>query len=161
MIDSFLNYYYFLSNFYPWKFSYPTHSSKGGVWLNDNWHAKEYKSLEHAYQSYKTENLDEQEYIRNLDTPTKTKRYGRIVRVRDDWESIKYELMLDLVRAKFEDVELAKQLIDTDNETLVEGNYWHDNVWGNCTCVKCVDVEGKNWLGKILMQVRSELNSTH
>lgn len=33
---------------------------------------------------------------------------------------------------------------------------WHDNFWGNCTCVKCENIEGQNWLGKLLMKVRDE-----
>lgn len=37
---------------------------------------------------------------------------------------------------------------------IVEGNYWHDNYWGNCTCDKCKNIEGQNKLGKILMKIR-------
>ena len=41
---------------------------------------------------------------------------------------------------------------------LIEGNYWHDNYWGNCLCPKCKEIEGQNQLGKILMKVRSTLS---
>ena len=34
---------------------------------------------------------------------------------------------------------------------------WHDNVWGNCECERCKETEGKNLLGKALMEVRSKL----
>jgi predicted NAD-dependent protein-ADP-ribosyltransferase YbiA (DUF1768 family) len=43
-----------------------------------------------------------------------------------------------------------------DNEELIEGNYWHDNCWGSCTCIKCADRPKQNALGKILMLVREE-----
>lgn len=156
MIDKFLDYYFFLSNFYIHDFTYPTPNSKGGVWLN-SWQSKEYKSVEHAYQAYKANNEAEHEFIRNLDTAKKAKRAGKYVNIRKNWEEIKYELMLDLVRTKFEDPKLAKLLLETDNETLIEGNYWHDNVWGDCTCDDCKNIPGENWLGKILMTVRDEL----
>jgi ribA/ribD-fused uncharacterized protein len=158
MIDKFLDYYFFLSNFYVHPFTYPTPNSKGGDWLN-GWDAKEYKSVEHAYQAFKADNEAEHEYVRNLDTAGKAKRFGRLVSMRKNWDEIKYELMLDLVRTKFDDTGLAKLLLDTDNEKLVEGNYWHDCVWGSCTCDACSTIEGKNWLGKILMQVREELKN--
>ena len=38
--------------------------------------------------------------------------------------------------------------------TLIEGNHWHDNRWGDCTCERCSAKEGQNWLGKILMEIR-------
>uniref|UniRef100_UPI00345E83CD NADAR domain-containing protein n=1 Tax=uncultured Duncaniella sp. TaxID=2768039 RepID=UPI00345E83CD len=51
---------------------------------------------------------------------------------------------------------LAEKLIATGDAELVEGNYWHDTVWGVC------DGVGENHLGKILMRVREELkNSTN
>ena len=34
----------------------------------------------------------------------------------------------------------------------IEGNTWNDTFWGVC------NGQGQNWLGKILMLVRSELN---
>ena len=143
MIDKFLDYYYFLSNFYPHPIIY-----KG----------EKFKTSEHAYQAYKTLDPAEREYIKNLDTPGKAKRAGNEnITVRKDWEDIKYDLMLDIVRAKFKDDVLAKLLIETGNQILIEGNWWHDNTWGDCTCKDCENKEGKNWLGKILMQVREEI----
>jgi hypothetical protein len=42
-------------------------------------------------------------------------------------------------------------LLLTGDEELIEGNFWGDVFWGVCNGV------GKNHLGKILMEVRSEL----
>jgi predicted NAD-dependent protein-ADP-ribosyltransferase YbiA (DUF1768 family) len=38
----------------------------------------------------------------------------------------------------------------TKEKLLIEGNYWKDTFWGIC------DGIGKNYLGKILMEVREE-----
>ena len=41
-----------------------------------------------------------------------------------------------------------------------EGEYrWLSNFWGNCTCPRCRDIDGQNWLGRILMVVREELRT--
>lgn len=159
MINKFYDYYYFLSNFYPHDFYYPIPNSKGGEWLNDDWTSKLYKSVEHSYQAYKADNELEHEYIRNLDTSAKAKKSGKLIKIRENWDKIKYELMLDIIRSKFEDKELSKKLLNTGSEKLVEGNYWHDNLWGDCTCQNCANIEGSNWLGEILMEVRNELKN--
>lgn len=54
------------------------------------------------------------------------------------------------VREKFKDEQLKEMLLSTGNADIIEGNYWHDNFWGQCSCEKCVG-KGKNNLGKILM----------
>jgi len=142
MINKFADKYYFLSNFYVSPIKY-----KG----------KDYKTIEHAYQSYKTNDESEHEWVRLSPTPERAKYFGKKIRMRKDWDDVKYDIMLDLVRIKFQNKRLRKMLLETGNEELVEGNYWHDNIWGNCTCQRCKDIEGKNWLGKILMKVRDEI----
>jgi hypothetical protein len=145
LIDKFIDEEFFLSNFYISPIIY-----KG----------KEYKTVEHAFQASKADNESEHEWIRNMDTPGKAKRNGsdpHKVHLRKDWEEIKEDLMLELLRIKFSDPELSKKLIDTKNYILVEGNYWHDNFWGNCTCSNCRNIEGQNKLGELLMKVRQEI----
>ena len=62
--------------------------------------------------------------------------------------------MKDIVRAKFsQNEELAKKLLATNDEYLIEGNTWGDRFWGT------VNGEGRNQLGIILMQVRDELRA--
>ena len=72
-----------------------------------------------------------------------------------NWDEISYDIMLDILRAKFSVPELAEMLESTGDAYLEEGNHWHDNRWGRCTCEKCRAKEGKNWLGEILMRVRN------
>ncbi|MBQ8349278.1 MAG: NADAR family protein [Ruminococcus sp.] len=71
-----------------------------------------------------------------------------------NWDEISYDIMLDILRAKFSVPELAEMLEATDDAYLEEGNHWHDNRWGRCTCERCRAKEGKNLLGEILMRVR-------
>lgn len=65
--------------------------------------------------------------------------------------------MRQLLMQKFADVNLRVKLLATEDEELVEGNYWHDNFWGNCSCPKCKDIQGKNVLGTLLMEERERI----
>lgn len=74
---------------------------------------------------------------------------GRSVHIRPDWEEIKVQTMLDLLKCKFQDPELKQKLLDTGDEELVEYNTWGDNFWG-----RTMEGFGLNMLGKLLMEVR-------
>ena len=91
--------------------------------------------------------------------PGGAKRLGREVELRSDWDEVKFQIMMRLVMTKFLDhPELAKQLLATGDALLIEGNSWHDNIWGNCRCGRPECSEpGLNWLGYILMAVRESL----
>jgi predicted NAD-dependent protein-ADP-ribosyltransferase YbiA (DUF1768 family) len=52
---------------------------------------------------------------------------------------------------------LAEALLATGDAELEEGNWWHDNTWGACKCEKCIEQLKENWLGKILMLFRREV----
>lgn len=94
-------------------------------------------------------------------SPSKARELGRHVKLRPDWEEIKYEEMVNVLRAKFNQYpSLQRLLLSTGNEELVEDTTgWHDNVWGNCECARCSKFPGKNLLGKALMHVRAELRN--
>lgn len=145
--------YRFLSNFYPFELKL------SNLYLDkQNTLPLPYASVEHAFQATKTYDLGEREEIRTASTPGVTKRLGRRVALRDDWDVIKDNVMLDLLRKKFSDEhpELKKKLLDTGDAILVEGNTWHDNHFGVCTCIGCGSI-GKNVLGTLLMKVRDEM----
>jgi N-glycosidase YbiA len=152
MITKFEGRYSFLSNFYP---SVIEHQ---GI---------KYPTVEHYYVAMKVNNEqlingmyytvgDFREMIAKVETPGLVKKIGRKVKLRNNWDSYKFEVMNWAVREKFKDVNLAQMLIDTGEQELIEGNWWHDNLFGSCICNKCSN-NGKNHLGKILMQVRNEL----
>ena len=141
MIKNFEGEYAFLSNFY---FS---------PMIIDN---VVYTTNEHYFQAMKSLNPKERQALVLAPTPGKSKHLGRKVSLRKDWEDIKEEVMLTGLRHKFSNPELRKKLLATGNEELIEGTTWHDNYWGICDCETCGG-QGKNRLGKLLMQVREEL----
>ena len=132
----------FLSNFYPSPILH-----EGIV----------YPTNEHFFQAMKTLDPIERKAIANAETPGMAKRMGRTIKLRSDWEQIKVDVMRTGLTLKFSDAKLAQKLIDTGDEELVEGNWWHDNTWGNCHCPKCSRLGGRNMLGMLLMELRKEL----
>ena len=132
VISSFKDEYRFLSNFI------------GGV--------------EIKYQAAKCKNYKDAELILACNEPRKAKKLGRKVEIKDNWNDIKLGIMFSLVEEKFfTNLNLAESLLKTEDSILIEGNNWHDNYWGNCTCNNCSSTFGKNWLGRILMITRSKL----
>lgn len=144
MINKFEGKYEFLSNFYESPFT---------------WRGNTYPTVEHAFQAAKTLDPIKRSLICQAPTPGRAKRMGRKVPLRPDWEDIKEQIMYECVLAKFsQSISLMLALLATGNEELVEGTTgWCDNIWGNCECPKCINIEGQNKLGKILMRVRKEL----
>ena len=119
---------------------------------------KTWVTVEHIFQAAKTLDENIREQIRLAPTPGIAKQMGRKVHLRSDWEQIKQDIMLKSVRLKFRlSPGLKEQLLSTKDAVLIEGNTWHDNVWGDCRCSKCQEIKGENLLGQILMQVREEL----
>jgi NAD+ synthase len=136
MINDFRGKYAFLSNFYDAPVEY-----NGLRFLNS----------EAAFQAQKT--IDERERMQftNLDA-SNSKRLGRAVTLRKDWEKVKIQVMYEVCYAKFtQNPRLAEKLAATGNEVLIEGNTWNDKFWGVC------NGKGMNHLGKILMAIRTEL----
>jgi len=107
-----------------------------------------YPSTEHAYQAAKSIDIN----IRNeflSETCNGAKNKGRKIEVRENWDTIKYDVMFTVIYDKFyRHPELRQQLLLTGNKYLEETNHWKDVYWGVC------DGVGKNILGKILMSVR-------
>lgn len=138
MIDTFRGPHAFLSNFHT------CHITMDGI---------DYPSVEHAYQAAKTIEKWVKLHIASAESPGKAKRIGKRVALRADWDKTKLDVMLNLIRLKFQDPDLRQQLLDTDNGELIEGNKWGDTWWGVC------NGRGENHLGKILMQVRDEIRN--
>ncbi len=120
-----------------------------------------YPTVEHAYQERKTLDTKQRVVIRMASTPGIAARIGRSKStiLRPDWYEIKGKIMEPLVHEKFrQNPQLAKMLIETGDAILIEGNYWHDNYFGICSCVECHEGEQPlNILGEILMGVRNRL----
>ena len=144
MIDKFDGEYAFLSNFYDCEVTY------NGI---------TYKNTEAAFQAQKTTSIPKRLEFANFNA-SQSKKEGRKLALRQDWEEVKGQVMYEICLAKFtQNEDLKTKLLSTDGYHLIEGNYWHDNTWGNCTCEKCKNIVGENKLGKILMQIREELKN--
>lgn len=106
---------------------------------------------EHAFQLAKAVDPLERQNIGYATTPSKAKKLGRVCQLRPEWEKIKDDVMLEITILKFvmhED--LRKKLLGTGDQELLEGNTWGDTYWG----VDLHTLEGRNQLGKTLMEVR-------
>jgi len=84
----------------------------------------------------------------------KAKRLGRKIKIRADWEIVKIPNMKRFLMQKYSYDRYRNLLLSTGDIQIIEGNYWHDNYWGDCMCKKCANIEGKNNLGKLIMEVR-------
>lgn len=134
----------FLSNFYPCRIIYNGNS---------------YTCVEAAFQAEKCADPRDCAAFSEL-TASDAKRLGRTVDLRENWEDTKITVMRDLLRIKFlGQPELLEMLLATKDAPLIEGNRWHDNFWGDCTCDRCVGKSGRNMLGQLLMDLRSSMQS--
>jgi ribA/ribD-fused uncharacterized protein len=119
---------------------------------------------EAMFAAYKATNPTDLRRILHASGPGEAKHIGRSIRLRPDWEEVKYDVMRWVLALKYtlqRDEGLA--LLDTGDRLLVEGTWWGDRVWG-------VDLRrqpaaapwmapGRNWLGMLLMARRAELRA--
>jgi len=113
---------------------------------------KRWPTTEHYYQAMKSLDEDVQEKIRKQKSPKKSKTLACSIELREDWEEVKFDFMLEALRAKAEQYDFIREtLIETENEPLAE-NSPYDYIWGTGA-----DGSGQNLLGKAWMQVREEL----
>ena len=153
IIEAFRNEYDFLSNFYVAPVT---------------WRGQKFSTSEHAYQWAKTSDPAEQKTIliyvmesgyEMPTTPGQAKSAGKVVTKRDDWEATRVDVMYDILKAKFtQNWDLRQRLLKTGEAELIEGNSWHDNDWGACRCHDCTKKEKTNFLGMLLMRLRTELS---
>jgi len=112
-----------------------------------------YPSLEHAFQAAKTDSGLEKEAVAAAPTPGKAKRLGRKVTLRPNWSQDRLRVMTSLLHDKFTRHHYLRQaLLATEDALLIEGNSWGDTYWGQSPLGT-----GKNHLGNLLMNLRSEL----
>lgn len=114
---------------------------------------------EAAYNAAKCDDLKDQQQFVGLNG-YQAKKLGRTIRLRSGWHEAKLKVMHDLLWLKFTQQPFKSQLLATGDAILIEGNYWHDNFWGSCTCPRCNN-QGANNLGKLLMQIRETLKENN
>lgn len=117
---------------------------------------KLWPTSEHYFQAQKFKDAGHQQEIRKAKTPMIAARLGRDrkKKLRQDWESVKDNIMREAVIAKFgQHEELRNVLLGTGEAKLIE-HTTNDAYWGDGG-----DGSGRNMLGHILMEVRTKLRS--
>lgn len=126
-----------LSNFWPCKII----DLKGREW----------KSAEHAYQGSKFTDAGLVESIRAAQTAKDAKRIAKGHAPREGWDDMKVGVMERILRLKFQIPELREALLSTGKMILLHDCPWGDDFWG------LVGARGVNWLGRLLMKIRTEV----
>lgn len=112
-----------------------------------------YYSVENFYQAMKTERSDT--FTRGqiaLMSPFVSKKEGRKIKIRSDWEDIKLKVMEYALKHKFSQ-EPWKSYLKNYKGDLVEWNNWHDTFWG----VDIFSGTGQNLLGFLLTEIKNSL----
>jgi ribA/ribD-fused uncharacterized protein len=137
-IAGFVGPYGWLSNYYECPVSYE---------------GRAYGSSEAAYHASKFPESERDEFTK-LDPDASKKLSRKKTLDQAWWDARKERVMREIMVAKFtQNPGLARQLLDTGDRELEELNWWGDKFWGT------VKGEGRNVLGKILMDVRAGLRT--
>jgi hypothetical protein len=121
--------------------------------------------VEHAFQAFKANyslmsEEDTASWVSRVvaaKTGPDAKQLGKHVLIDiAEWDLHSMEHMKASLEAKFtQNVDLGEQLLATGDTVLIEYNTWNDKLWG-------MDIKtgrGKNQLGKLLMNLRTELQT--
>ncbi|WP_282701540.1 NADAR domain-containing protein [Streptomyces sp. CC219B] len=112
-----------------------------------------YASVLHGYWALSAAHAEDRDRIRAADTPHQAQQLGGRAERRDDWPELRLAVMAGLLRAKFgQHPGLAEVLTSTGDARisytgLSDSPYWRD----------ARDDRGRNWVGRLLELVRSEL----
>jgi ribA/ribD-fused uncharacterized protein len=133
--------YGFFSNFSPHRIFI-----EGEMW----------RTVEHYFQASKFEDNTVKEKIKELESPMDAALLGRSreMKIREDWEEVKEDVMYEAVKFKFfQHLDLKKELFLTQGALIIEHTK-NDSYWGDGG-----DGTGKNRLGAIIMKVRDEIKN--
>ncbi len=120
---------------------------------------------EHVFQGMKVvaaltpeDNVEKLRLLEKAPTPGKAKYWGRSIRIDvPKWDSLALKCMRRSLELKFsQHPDLRDKLINTGDVELIEFNDWNDTLWG----VNQKTGVGKNQLGKLLMELRTEYNNS-
>ena len=159
MIDSFRGENFYLSNMYPLQYPILTRLHASAATSEHAYQAAKFSRPDLHYQvagaraahRAKGEQLDG---IASKNLAHEFIDAGALV--VPDWNLIKVGIMQEVVRRKFiANPDIRMTLAETGDEELVEGNDWGDLFWG----VDHETGEGLNHLGKVLMEVRTDVQA--
>lgn len=145
----------------PWIFTGPWSLIDNFALTPVRYREKVWPTSEHAYAAMKAMTRAQQEKIRFCKSPGEAKMMGRTIRMRPDWDEVKFAFMWEILCAKFAQNDVARcVLMASKGRDIVEGNVWDDRIWG-MTPAPAANFEkytgtitGQNALGKMLMAIR-------
>jgi ribA/ribD-fused uncharacterized protein len=123
---------------------------------------EEYPTAEHAYQAGKARDSKVRDWILAAPTPSLVAMaaHGLLTwDITENWAQVKFQRMRAVLFAKFEQhADLRDLLLSTGNARIVEQGKTDtavNRLWGE------VNGKGKNMLGVLLMEVRTEIRARH
>ena len=117
---------------------------------------RQWPTSEHYFQAQKFPGTEHEEAVRLAKSPMIAARMGRSRErpLRQDWETVKDDIMREALLAKFtQHPSLRSLLLGTENAELIE-HTTNDSYWGDGG-----DGTGKNRLGQLLMELREQLRT--
>lgn len=111
----------------------------------------DYLSVAHAYWALSAAGPETRHTIATAENASAARTLAAGVPRREDWEHVRTAVMTHLLRAKYDQhPELAEVLLATDDSTVIYDDmnsaFWGDNAG-----------RGRNWSGRLLELVRSEI----
>ncbi|MFC5031655.1 NADAR family protein [Streptomyces sp. DSM 41987] len=112
-----------------------------------------YLSVAHAYWALSVAQPEARAMIVTADTFSTARKLATAAPRREGWEQARTAVMTSLLRAKYDQhPDLAEILLATDDTTVIyddaDSAFWGDNAG-----------QGRNWTGRLLELVRSELHA--
>lgn len=119
------------------------------------WNGYTWANSEQALMSAKSFDKNYHKKIKKATNPADAKRLGRSVKLRPDWDQVKFNIMVEILLAKFsQNPELKKILLETEDQVIHED--CNDPWWGGGPNYP----GGRDYLGKALCSVRKTLRKT-
>ena len=112
-----------------------------------------YPSAENAFHAAKCPDPKDAAKFVSVE-PDKAGELSNGIPVFRNWAALRETAMKEILEAKFQDKDLAAELVATKGKDLIHANHWGDNFWG-------VDEAGNgaNHLGEYLKNIRSKLST--
>ena len=132
--------YYYFSNFYPSEFTFD------GIKFNCS---------EQAYVYFKSSDKEFRRKLLRESDPFKIKKMGRNCKLDPKWDAKKYNIMCDILLAKFSQNEKLKQVLLSTGDLPIHEDC-KDPWWGGGPNFP----GGRDLLGKALINVRKKIKGT-
>lgn len=123
---------------------------------------------EHAFAAMKSDDPEVWPRMAQIRDPGEAKAWGRSLRLRENWDEVKFGFMWEILEVKFlsrlsprnrpPDFPLwtaRERLRETGTKRIWEGNSWGDQIWG--MTLEGDTFVGQNALGEMLMRIRESL----